>query len=59
MFVYNADNPKHENELEGWVNSFPKKMGIPATLCVGFAHHLTGKPIKNQSKLRKFISDDS
>jgi GTPase SAR1 family protein len=55
IFVYNADNPKHEQELEGWVNSFPKKIGIPATLCVGFAHHLSGKPIKGTSKLRNLL----
>lgn len=55
ILVYNAENPKHDSELEGWVNQFPKKAGIPATSCVTFAHHLTGNAIKGQSKLRMEI----
>ena len=63
ILVYNSENSKHENDLEGWVNAFPKKMGkpqliigIPAAMCMGFAHHLSGKPIKSKSKPRnKFI----
>ncbi|KAM3128568.1 hypothetical protein pb186bvf_019336 [Paramecium bursaria] len=55
ILVYNAENPKHESDLEGWVNQFPKKAGLQANLCVVFAHHLTGKPIKGTSKLPKNV----
>lgn len=51
ILVYNAENPKHEVELEAWVNQISRKAGIPASLNVVFAHHLTGRPIKGQSKL--------
>ncbi|CAD8178364.1 unnamed protein product (macronuclear) [Paramecium tetraurelia] len=54
--VYNAENPKHEQELEWWVNQISKKAGIPAAQNVVFAHHLTGKAIKGQSKLPKSLS---
>ncbi len=50
--MYNAENPKHEGDLEGWVNQFPKKMGISASMCIGFAHHLNGRPIKSKTKPR-------
>lgn len=28
-------------------------MGIPAAMCLGFAHHLNGKQIKGKTKPRK------
>jgi hypothetical protein len=30
--MYNAENPKHEFDLEFWVNNFPKKLGIPTIM---------------------------
>lgn len=53
IFSYNVDDPKQESELENWVASFPKKMGIPASMCIAFAHHINGKPIKSKAKQRK------
>lgn len=55
ILAYNADNPRQEDEMEVWVRNFPKKMGIPASVCIGFAHHPNGKPIKNKSKPRNTL----
>jgi len=30
-------------------------MGIPAAMCLGFAHHLNGKQIKGKTKPRNFL----
>jgi len=54
VLVYNAENSKHEQEMEGWVNAFPKKMNLSANLCLGLAHHPSGGAIKGKSKPRKF-----
>jgi hypothetical protein len=34
---------------------FKRIKGIPASMCMGFAHHLSGKPIKNKTKPRNLI----
>ncbi|KRW99354.1 P-loop containing nucleoside triphosphate hydrolase [Pseudocohnilembus persalinus] len=49
ILVFNPDNPKHQNEIESWVESFPKKIGIPANQCTCFAHHPSGRPIKGKT----------
>lgn len=56
ILTYNADNPRQEEEMESWVRNFPKKMGLPVNVCIGFAHHLNGKPIKSKSKPRNIVS---
>ena len=57
IFCYNAEDQKQESELESWVAAFPKKMGVSSNMCIGFAHHLTGKPIKTKAKPRSFYNN--
>lgn len=35
MFCYNAENPKHDQEMEGWLNYFKKKSQLPQNLQIG------------------------
>lgn len=42
MFCYNAENPKHDQEMEGWLNYFKKKSQLPQNLQIVFAHHVSG-----------------
>lgn len=53
ILVFNAENSKHESEVESWVKAFPSKMGVSPSLCLALAHHPSGTPIKNKSKPRK------
>ncbi|EGR32505.1 rab-like protein 5, putative, partial [Ichthyophthirius multifiliis] len=45
ILVFNAENPKHEQEIEAWVNAFPKKCGIQPSMLIAFSHFLSGKPV--------------
>ena len=42
IFAFNAENPKHPNQMANWIESFAKKERVPASLCVSFAHHPSG-----------------
>ena len=53
LLVYNPENPKHETEIEKWVQGFPKKMGMPGNMVIGLAHHVSGNHFKGKSKPRK------
>jgi intraflagellar transport protein 22 len=58
VLVYNAENPKHENEMDAWVNAFPKKMSLNTQFCVALAHHPSGRPINSKSKPRKYLKSE-
>ena len=53
IIVYNPDNSKSENEVESWIDKFPKSLNIPTTQCIGFAHHLSEKNRDKKSKQPK------
>ncbi len=38
------------------MNNFPKKLKIHASMCIGFAHHVSGAKISSKSKQRKGLA---
>ena len=56
ILVYNVDNTQHTAALDQWVTNFPKKLKIHASMCMGFAHHLTGNKISTKAKQPKGLT---
>jgi Rab-like protein 5 len=44
------------NEIDNWVSNFPKKLKIPASMCIGFAHHVSGAKITSKAKQPKGLT---
>ena len=43
IIVGNGDKLNQKDEIEGWINNFPKKMKIPPNKCLGLLNHPSGK----------------
>lgn len=42
VLVYNGDNIQQVEEIEAWINNFPKKMKMSPSNCLGFVNHPSG-----------------
>ena len=54
--MFNGDNPKAENDVEFWIEKFPKALNTPISQCVCFAHHLSGSARDKKPKTLKGAS---
>ena len=43
VIVANGDKLNQKEEMEGWINSFPKKMKMPPNKCLGLLNHPSGR----------------
>ncbi|KAL4465180.1 hypothetical protein ABPG72_019334 [Tetrahymena utriculariae] len=50
LMIYNAENPRHEQEIEGWFNNFANKSKMPPNLLMAFAHQVSGKPVQKNKQ---------
>ncbi len=53
ILVVKGDKQHQKDEIEGWINNFPKKLKMSPNSCLGFANHISGT-FKDDTPLKYF-----